>query len=209
MCKPFEPQLEALFRYIVLKTLFLVTLASGAHREEILALVRTGLTFSKDGSHVIIYPDPQFVPKSKRGVSFSCLMYHVGKESQDRFLCPVRCGRYLHKSRYHRLFKDSQKLFLPLDETSYSELSTHGHKLLLLAAIEEGYKAMDLDLLQEFKLCMHDMQKLSLSVVSASGVSLDAILSAGSWKHQSTFTKFYLRSMASAASNLFSLMIYS
>ena len=211
MRPPFEPLREASFRLLSLKTLFLVSLASGARRGEILALVRTGLRFDDDGSSAIIYPDPQFVPKSKRGVSSNrplvlrSLKGHT-QDSKDRFLCPVRClRRYVKKSADHRLLRNSHKLFLPLDETSLTELSSHSHKSLILSVIEEGYRAMDLDLPREFSLRMHDLRKLSFSVASASGVTLEAILSAGRWKHQSTFTRFYLRSMALSADNLFAL----
>ena len=208
---PFEPISHSDTRFLSLKTLFLLTLASGARRGEVRALIRTGITYTDRKEEVLVYPDPKFIPKTRRGVSsgkpfiIRSLCHLVDRDSPDRLLCPVRALKaFLRRTKDPAFLKGRQKLFLPLDETKV-DLSAHGHKSQLIAAIQEAYSAMDLRLPEEFRLRMHDTRMLSFSLAGASGVSLDTILSAGSWKSHTAFTTCYLRSMAIYAENLYSL----
>ena len=188
-----------------------MTLASGARRGEVLALIRPGITYTAGREEALVFPDPKFIPKSRRGISSNrpfvirSLANHVGKESPDRLLCPVRALRFfLKKTGKPAFLKGRDKLFLPLDETK-ADLTAHGHKSQLIAAIEEAYAAMDLRLADEFRLRMHDTRMLAFSLASASGVSLESILTSGSWKSHTTFTNSYLRTMAVYADSLYSL----
>jgi hypothetical protein len=53
-----------------MKTPFLVFLAPGAHRSEVLALTRPVEFQFPEGKRVaVLTPDPQFVPKTRRGLS--------------------------------------------------------------------------------------------------------------------------------------------
>ena len=211
LCKaPFEPMSSADTKHRLLKTLFLLTLASGARRGEIRALVRDGIVFTEDRTTMLIYTDPTFSAKTKSGVSsndpfiISSLHGHVTPESQDRLLCPRRALRYyLKESRLPVTDMGSNFLFRTLEDTPM-QLSTHRHKAFVIEAIRIAYRAMDRpDPTDSFRL--HDMRRLSFSIASASGVSLDSILTAGRWRSQNTFTKHYLRSMARVAENLYSL----
>ena len=208
---PFEPIRHSDLRFLSLKTLFLMTLASGARRGEVLALIRPGITYTDRREEAIVYTDPQFIPKTRRGYSsnkpfvIKSLANHVDRDSPDRFLCPVRALRvFLRRTGLPALLKGRLKVFLPLD-VAKAVLSPHGHKSQLIAAIEEAYRAMDLRLADEFRLRMHDTRMLAFSLASASGVSLESILTSGSWKSHTTFTTSYLRSMAVYAESLYSL----
>ena len=130
----------------------------------------------------------------------------MDRDSSDRFLCPLRALRlFLSKTKAPGILQGRTSLFIDLEANSGQRLSAHAHKSQVIATIEEAYSAMDRGLAAEFKLRMHDMRMLAFSVASASGVSLDTILSAGKWKSHSTFTTFYLRSMALLAGTLYSL----
>jgi len=208
---PFEPIRHSDLRFLSLKTLFLITLASGARRGEVLALIRPGIKFTTGREEALVFPDPKFIPKTRRGISsgrpfvIRSLTNHTGKDSTDRFLCPVRALRvFLRKTGKPGFLKGRDRLFLPLDENK-ADLSAHGHKSQLIAAIKEAYAAMDLRLAEEFSLRMHDTRMLAFSLASASGVSLESILTSGSWKSHTTFTNTYLRSMAVYADSLYSL----
>ena len=210
---PFEPIKKASLKLLTLKTVFLLALATGARRGELLALRRgSAVKFTEDFDEVLLHPDPLFVPKTKRGIcstrpivvrSFKKL---VGTDSEDRFLCPVRALKvYLRKTRETHILKGREKLFLPLDADSTSELTTVGLKNLLVLAIQESYKAVNAKLGSNFELKVHDLRMLTHSLANASGVSMDTILTSGRWKNKCTFTNFYLKSLARYAENLYSL----
>jgi integrase len=199
--------------FLTLKTTFLTALASGARRGEILALCRGKfIHFTEDYEQVLLYPDPTFVPKTKRGFSktrpivLRSFKNLVGTKNEDRFLCPIRALRvYIKRTKVPDIERQREKLFLPLGDNIRSELTSNGLKNLLLTAIQEAYKAVDPNLARNFDLRLHDFRMLSHSLASASGVSLETILASGRWKRRSTFTDFYLRSLAIYADNLFSL----
>ena len=208
---PFEPIRKSSLRLLSLKTLFLFTLAAGARRGEILALIRTGIHFTDHCEEVLVYPDPIFIPKTRLGVSSTrpfvveALKRHVSRESEDRLLCPVRALQaFVDRTKDPAFLAGRTRLFLPLGD-SKGNLSAHSHKVQIITTIEEAYAAMDMRLAEDFKLRMHDLRMLSFSLASASGVTLDTILTAGRWKSHSTFTHYYLRSMAVYADSLFSL----
>lgn len=210
---PFEPIKKASLDLITKKTLFLLALATGARRGELLALRRGKFVqFTEGFEEVLLYPDPIFIPKTKRGVSSTkpivvrSFKNLVGIDSVDRFLCPIRALKvYLHKSNKPSILRERKKLFLPLNKTSNQEITTVGIKNLLLSAIQEAYRAVDPKLGSNFDLRVHDLRMLSHSLAKASGVSIENILTSGRWKSKSTFTNFYLKSLAVYAENIFSL----
>jgi hypothetical protein len=78
------------------KTLFLVFLAAGARRSEVLALSsQVSFRSSPSGLEAVLSPVPGFVPKSKRGISanrpfvIKALPVSPG-DGDDSGLCPVR-----------------------------------------------------------------------------------------------------------------------
>ena len=56
-----EPMRSSSLEHLTYTTIFLISLATGARRGELLAL-RRGADFVK----VFLYPDPEFVPKARR-----------------------------------------------------------------------------------------------------------------------------------------------
>ena len=97
---PFEPLGEIPNDKLVFKCMFLLALATGARRGELLALRQDDhfVRFKTDRSGVFLYPDPQFVPKGKRlalcGASplfVPSLGRITGSQDPDFTLCPVRC----------------------------------------------------------------------------------------------------------------------
>jgi hypothetical protein len=70
-------------------------------------------------------------------------------------------------------------------------MSQHSLKSCLLAAIEGAYRAVDARLQSDFSLKVHDLRKLSFSLASGAGVSLETIMVAGRWKHRTLFRLFF------------------
>ena len=169
-----------------------------------------GYSFTDHCVEVLVCPGP-FIPKTRLGVSSSrpfvleVLKRHVSRKSEVRLLCPVRALQaFVDRTKDPAFLAGRTRLFLPLGD-SKGNLSAHSHKVQIITTIEEAYAAMDMRLAEDFKLRMHDLRMLSFSLASASGVTLDTILTAGRWKSRSTFTHYYLRSMAVYADSLFSL----
>lgn len=206
---PFEPLSEASFRFLSMKTLFLTVLATGSRRGEILALIFKHDFRVKDSvREMLLYPDPGFLPKTRRGVSSNrplVLPSLPCSEQEDSLLCPVRAlENYFERTSDQDIRKGREKLFLPVAEASSADLTTHALKVLMFATIEEAYRAVGADI-GDFKLRLHDMRRLSFSIASASGVSMNTILAAGRWSRPSVFTSFYLHSTARFANSLYAI----
>jgi hypothetical protein len=94
---------------ITLKTVFLVTLASGGRRSEVHAF-KKDILHTEHWRSITILPDPEFIAKTQlankgprviRGVSIPALTKDLPSDMQeDRSLCPVRAVRfYLDQTR--------------------------------------------------------------------------------------------------------------
>lgn len=110
-------------------------------------LVHLGVKFTDNQEEVLIYPDPGFLLKSKRGISsnrpfcIKSLKRHVDKDSEDMFLCPVRAlQRFLTRTSDPSYLRGRPGLFLPLEETSDGNLATHCHKFHAEGLCDYGSK---------------------------------------------------------------------
>ncbi len=103
----------------------LLALATGARRGELLAL-RRGNDYIRhtDGwSKVWLYPDPQFLPKTKKGlegvvqgIPIISLQDRVDSLEPNYTLCPVRCLRYyLDRTSNVTIYKGRNSYFFPLN----------------------------------------------------------------------------------------------
>ena len=197
--QPFSPLATMDIDLLTKKTIFLVFLAAGARRSEVLALSRQ-VSFRRPltGLEAVLSPVPGFVPKSKRGVSANrpfiirALPTSPGS-GEDMGLCPVRTLQEF-LTRTERLYGSSPCLFPSVLEPT-SPLTTHGLKSLMLDLIQAAYRAAGHES-SDLVLKLHDLRRLSFSLASAGGVSLEAILSAGRWKHSSTFSNHYLQNVS-------------
>jgi hypothetical protein len=202
---PFAPLGKLDLPLLLKKTLFLIFLAAGSRRSEVLAFSRT-VVFRRPSEgqlEAILSPIPGFVPKTKRGLSanrpFVIRALPGDLSPEEQALCPVRALKaFLKKSR--PLPNRSDCLFFTLADPSKA-LTTHGLKAVIVDTIELAYKAVDKSLSSDFCLRLHELRRLSFSVASAAGVSLEAILAAGRWIRPSTFTNHYLQSTAFMVDN--------
>ena len=102
---PFEPIHYIELKFLTLKTIFVVTLASGRCRSEIHALCYDSHDFrqNQDQSVLRLYPDPDFVTKSQslgtvaEPVKIKAFIV-VGVHDFVRRLCPVRSLQEIHVS---------------------------------------------------------------------------------------------------------------
>jgi hypothetical protein len=199
--QPFVPLAAMDMDLLTKKAVFLVFLAVGARRSEVLALSRqVSFCCPSTGLEALLIPVPGFVPKSKMRVTtnrpFVIKALPLTPSSRDdTSLCPVRTLQVLEfLSRSERLYGSFLCLF-PSTSNPSSPLTTHGLKSLVLDLIQSAYQAAGYES-NGLVLRLHDLRRLSFSLASAGGISLEAILSAGRWKHTLTFSNHYLQSVS-------------
>jgi integrase len=199
-------------KFLTFKTALLVALASGKRRSELAALRRDGDFFrpSRDWQIIRLFPDPSFIAKTQRPHSLAepvlikALQGFVAAQHSDIFLCPVRAlSVYLDRTK--PLQGARKKLFLPLSGKKDQEISPDGIARLIKSAVIEAYNHTDGAGETLFKVNSHQLRLFSSSLAHASKVSCEDIMTACSWSSESTFTNFYLRSLASHSDSLFSL----
>ena len=104
---PFEPLSTADMKWVSGKVFMLLLLTTAARVSEVTALT-TRVDFSVNDEQVIIYPDPEFRPKTKddiysRGPMVTKAFYPKPRNREQRRLnlsCPVRAVRiYLDRTR--------------------------------------------------------------------------------------------------------------
>ena len=132
---PYEPLDRAPLDLLTYKTVFLMALATGGRRGELLALMRgpDNVKWSADSSEVHIYSDPSFIPKTRRAftpgrpISIKSLGNTISSQEPDMKLCPCRALRmYLDRTSLTAIEKGRRKLFLPVNLSNSAELTSQG-----------------------------------------------------------------------------------
>ena len=200
---PFEPMHLADIKYVTLKTVFLIALASGRRRGELHALLAK-IQRKEGWSEVTVFTDPSFVAKtqlSSRGgkpmspLILKALSKDLPRDSmEDRSLCVVRALRYyLDRSKEFR--KDQKKLFVAFKKGYTQEISKNTISSWIKKAIIKAYESTTEDHRRVSGIKAHDVRGVASSLALMKHASIDSILEACSWKNHSTFTRFYLKDL--------------
>jgi hypothetical protein len=174
---------------VTVKTAFLLALASARRRGELQAISRDSrdLIFSQEGVHLRTVPGylPKVAVKSHDPKPFFIprLTPFSGRDSEDRFLCPVRVLQfYLTATGGH---KSEDRLFIKIQGTG--EVSSQTVSSWLVKCIRLCYHESDI------RVRAHEVRKVATSWAYKGGAhSIDDILSAGTWASHSTFSSYYL-----------------
>ncbi len=164
-------------------------------------------------SKVWLYTDPQFLPKTKKGlegvvqgIPIISLQDRVDSLEPNYTLCPVRCLRYyLDRTSNVTIHKGRNRLLLPFKPEILTELSASGLNNLFCKAIQTAYNCIPEESSRIHKVNIHQARLLSHSLKAMCGVSLENILRSGHWTTPSTFTTFYLRSLRVIKGDLYTL----
>ena len=210
---PFEPIAKCELKYLTLKTVFLVALASGRRRSEPHALCFDSHHFrqNQDQSMVTLYPDLEFVAKTQALDAVAepiklRAFTSVGSADIDRKLCPVSSLlQYRKATTTPECRKGRKKLFISYkpsksDEIKRATISTWIVKLIRLAYESEGSDPRTLEL---HKVSAHEVRALSASASVFRGMTLDTVLQSCTWRSRNTFSDFYLRDMCSFLDDIF------
>jgi len=185
---PFEPLRRATLKHLTLKTVFLVTLASGRRCSEVHALSARKTVFGRTG--VTLFYRPDFVAKNE-SATFQHSSIFLPKMSmsssikEDDLWCPVRALiRYLDQTQSYR---QNDQLFLthaePHGPASKSTLARW-----LVSVISDSGAVQ-----QDSAVTAHSTRAVAASWAFQRGMTLDEICSAISWKAPTTFTNAYYR----------------
>ena len=207
---PYEPLESTSLKLLTYKTVFLLAFATARRRSELHALsVETGhIRFNESDGSFTLLCQPGFLAKNQlpsvipEPITVPSLSASCGPSDTDRSLCPVRALKfYLKRVEGNRGRR--KRLFLPLigrNDISAASISRWISNTIKLAYI--GLSSRDLSFL---RIRPHEVRALSTSWAFSNNIPLEEILRAATWKTQSTFSSFYLRSMSGQTENLYSL----
>ena len=183
---PFEPMAKATLKNVTIKTVFLVTVASGRRCSEIHALSASAAEFTPAG--VRLYYRPDFLAKNE-SANFQhpfTFLPRIGQGSsvkEDKVWCPVRSlAWYIDKTT--NLRKHDQ-LFLthaePHGPAAKRTLARWLVKAIQDADASEGHSGTT----------AHSTRTIASSWAYHRGLTVQAICDAVAWKAPNTFTSVY------------------
>jgi len=198
---PFEPLEDSSLKWLTLKTVFLLALASGRRRGELHALLPT-VRRKEDWSEVTLDTEVHFVAKTALAsggvmapLTITALTEFLsGGMEEDVRLCPVRALKaYLERTKDIRQGK--KLLFVSYKPNFSKDIArntvSHWIKKLILYA----YKECSEEDCKVLGVKAHDVRGLAASWALYNQATVEAILSACSWKSHSTFSSFYLQDL--------------
>lgn len=191
--EPFEPLRLAQFKFLTIKTVFLIALASGHRRSELHALSRERVSHTPDWSHVTLKPDPSFLAKNQDPASTVAAFAPVVIPAlpEQSVLCPVRALKvYLQVSDGYR--GQRKKLFIAFKQGHKSEISPITISGWLKEAIRWAYAQVSPATLNRLNIKAHQVRATASSWSAIGGSSVDQVVKACHWRSPNTFTKFYL-----------------
>jgi len=189
---PYEPLQSADIRDLTVKTVFLVTIASGRRCSEIHALTSGDhVVFSKRG--VTLHVSADFLAKNETS-SFSMSPLFIPyldpsskKDRKERLSCPVRALRwYLDRTQTARTISKSTKLFITCRKPfrSAAKATIAGWIVSAIAGAGE---------VDKLKPTAHSTRATASSWAFSHGLSISEITNTISWRSETTFVTTYLR----------------
>ena len=199
----FEPLSQASLRTLLLKTLFLLALATAKRVGELHALSSI-VTFVGGGACLSYIP--QFVAKSEsltRSIPRSFLVKSLSDFAAGLddylLLCPVRALRiYLHRTRSlsplrHRLFVSPRRPSRAMSKNAVS--------FFLREVIHAAWASRP----EVGSVRAHEVRSVSTSVAFHRNWSVSSMLESATWAFSSVFSSFYLRDIQHEYDGLLSL----
>lgn len=205
MRHPFEPMSISSMKYLTLKTVFLVALATAQRRSELHALSFKKLAF-REGGEVILAFIPGFLAKnqgpaaSRPPVTIPSLSGTISYDLPDRTLCPVRALKfYINRTKPPGIRQGRERLFLSYKEGNKREIAAATISRWIVETIRLSYNTLKTssDLRALANISAHEVRALATSWANYRGVALQEVVSAACWSNHSTFSRFYLRDVSS------------
>ena len=226
LCKsPFEPLHEASFKLLTYKTVFLVAMACSCRVSELHALAFNKLSHTPDWDTVFLEAKSDFLAKNQSSrdpkftrqfklkalvkpahkVSFVSGSVEAQKYNKHKLLCPVRALRMYLARSHSRRTSTKKALFVSLHAKHKNDITKQSvgnwvRKTILLCYNLVGDNPTNLG-----RATVHEIRALTSSIKFERNLSLDSVLKSCIWKHNNTFTKYYLRDVATVSDDLYRL----
>lgn len=208
---PFEPLQSASNKMLTFKTVFLITLASGARRSEIHALDAKLLSHNKDWSRVTLVPNPKFLAKNFdyksgernfHGFVIESLGSKLGPGlEEDTKLCPVRSLRfYLERTKECR--RNTDQLFVSISDRKNAAVCKNTIASWIKQTIKFGYENCSSSLIKHLSLNAHEVRALAHSVAFYGNTGMEDLLQGARWSSSTVFTSYYLRDVSTQLDGL-------
>ena len=204
-------------RDLTLKTVFLLTLASGKRRGEIHALDNNVFKVQGNWDSIVLRPRADFLGKTHfttngagtfSEIILPALTKADGATLQDISLCPVKTLR-VYRAKTEKIRTEAQKrLIISYARSKVTDISKRCISNYLRWIVEQAYTdlAGNGELCKAMKMKPHDIRGIAMTLKSCSQVSMHEILAAGVWSSMSTFLKFYVKDFChNETSELYSL----
>ena len=211
---PFEPPARVSLKMLILKTVFLVLLASGRRRSELHSIRYDTLSRDESWSHIVLKTDPSFVSKTdlaNKGqktlevIRIPALSEIVDNSlSEDLTLCPVSALR-IYRQRTKSLRKDQKRLFLSFKKNYTKDIQKNTSSFWIRKAVRCAYESSSDETRTVHRIKAHDIRAMSASCALLRNVSLESIMGACGWRSHTTFTSHYLRDLTLIQQDLLKL----
>ena len=191
-------------RNLTLKTVFLLTLASGKRCGEIHALDSEVFKVNDSYSSVILKPRSDFLSKThftSRGAgTFSqivipSLTSDPASELQDLSLCPVKTLRVYRSHTESVRTTDQKRLIISFMPSKKNDITKQCIANYLRWLVQQAYTdtANCPEACAELDMRPHDVRGLATTLKSFTHVTMSDMLAAGVWTSLSTFLRFYCK----------------
>ena len=208
MKEPFEPMGDpsrVSLQLLTWKTVFLTLLASGGRRGEVHAIEYNTVRHSKDWKSVTLQPHVDFISKThvrsggaQRLDHFKILSIadFVGPDlEKDRKLCPVRALK-IYLARTQNMRNSTKLLFISYRPEHKGDICKNTISGWVRKLIQFVYKNADQETATLAGTKTHHIRAMAASLAYRGGVDVEDLLRACHWKHETTFTSFYLKDVS-------------
>ena len=210
---PFEPMHKAELKFVTLKTVFLVALASGKRRSELHAM-RQDILHSEGWKSVTIVPDPEFIAKTQLNEKGSDMLNVVTIKAltkilpsdmqEDRALCPVRAIKYYLKQTAN-IREGKKKLFVAYKKGFKNEIKANTISSWLKKTILFAYNDATDEDMNLIGVKAHQVRSMAASWALHCNASMEDIMNACCWKSANTFISYYLKDLAFIREDMYHL----
>lgn len=188
---PFEPMMKTHMKFVTFKTVFLIAVTTFRRCSDINSLKlgennvnvqNRGITFIRTG-----------ISKTDRPGHISPYIF-IPAFPSNKLLDPKRAlAIYLKRTELHRLVngKDETKLFISFCRP-YRPVTSQTIGAWIRKTVQRAYKESDKE---SGKVLPHSTRSLGASWALLKGTPLKNIMEAADWTRESTFIKFYLKSV--------------
>jgi len=172
---------------------------------ELHALLHQRVRFSSDWSQVTLEPSSRFLAKNQLATNPNNILRPIviqalaptlsGELRDDKKLCPVRALRY-YLDRTRQLRGSRELLFVSFWPGHTTEISRNTLSGWLVKTIRLCLQSCTNSTAALCNVRAHHIRGLAASWAFRSGVALEGVMNACSWKSHNTFTSFYLKDIA-------------